>query len=147
MSLRKLFKSSDKKVIESHISNLVYLAGIDGHVDQKEVEMLVTIAHSKGISGEQIQQIVNSGDYDSDHYSPSNPRQKLEHIFDLILMMMADGKMTADELYVSRKIGSMMDIKPVVFDEILEMMSDLTLIRKDREQIISIIYKGMGHRL
>jgi|GEM_PF-3579576 len=147
MNVSDFYESRGQEEIKSHIKSLFILAATDGDLHRKELKMIYSIGMEYGVPEEQLTQIFKEEGNASDYQKPQTVRKKIEHIFDLILVMMADGEMKRDELITAKKIAALMDISEKDFEEILDMMNELTLITHDKEEIVTHIENGMGHRI
>lgn len=82
---------------KSHIKNLLALANVDGHMHEKEVELLFKIGKGYGLKRRQIQELIES-DEQLGLVVPNNHNDKMNLLYDLILMMYADEVVDEDEV-------------------------------------------------
>jgi uncharacterized membrane protein YebE (DUF533 family) len=74
---------------KNHIKNLLALAKVDGHMHEKEEALLYKIGQRYGLKDWQIQELVDSDDkYEIN--VPDNHNDKMNLLYDLILMVYAD---------------------------------------------------------
>jgi uncharacterized membrane protein YebE (DUF533 family) len=82
---------------KNHIKNLLALAKADGHVHEKEEKLLYKIGKKYGLKDRQIKELVNS---DEKHVInvPDNHNDKMNLLYDLLLMVHADEKVEKQEV-------------------------------------------------
>jgi uncharacterized membrane protein YebE (DUF533 family) len=74
---------------KNHIQNLLALAKVDGHMHEKEVVLLFKIAKRYGMKERQVQQLIDSDEQFVINV-PDNHNDKMNLLYDLILMVYAD---------------------------------------------------------
>lgn len=82
---------------KAHIKNLLALANVDGHMHEKEVELLFKIGKRYGLKSRQVQELIDS----TEKFTlvvPDNHNDKMNLLYDLILMVYADEVVDADEI-------------------------------------------------
>jgi uncharacterized membrane protein YebE (DUF533 family) len=82
---------------KGHIRNLLALANVDGHMHEKEVELLFKIGKRYGLKSRQVQELIDS----SEKFKlvvPDNHNDKMNLLYDLILMVYADDVVDKDEI-------------------------------------------------
>ncbi|MDA9563556.1 hypothetical protein N9R81_02645 [Flavobacteriales bacterium] len=89
-------KSFTKKEKISHFRNLVVMALADNHFADNEQMLLTSIAKKYGISDKEVN-LALSESSKIKFIVPKTLRAKLEQIFQLVLMMLADGKILPEE--------------------------------------------------
>ena len=147
MGFFELFKSRNRKELESHIADLITLSKADGNVHPQETKVILGIAKSHGMSVGEVKNFISGNFQSADIVNPTDPKKKLEYIFDLILIVKADRVVTDDELYTCKKIANSMGIDDNHFDEIYEMMNGLMLVYSNRDQIVTLAYNFFGDSL
>jgi len=74
---------------KNHLCNLLALAKVDGHMHEKEVELLFKIGKRYGLKDRQIQSLIDSPEkYEIN--VPDNHHDKMNLLYDLVLMVYAD---------------------------------------------------------
>lgn len=91
------FDSRDKKERLSKLRNLVMMAKADGVFDEKEKDLLSVIAMKYGLSINEIQRVLIKPD-SIDFVPIETNREKVEHLYHLVLVMLWDGKVDDNEL-------------------------------------------------
>ncbi|MDQ2657816.1 MAG: TerB family tellurite resistance protein [Bacteroidota bacterium] len=82
---------------KNHIRNLVALARADGSLDPREEELLFRIGRRLGLKDRQVQRILETNE---SHVVavPDNHNDRMNLIYDLLLMVHADEKVQANEV-------------------------------------------------
>lgn len=82
---------------KNHIRNLLALARVDGNVHPKEEKLLYKIGRGYGLKDRHIRDLLESGE----KYTvviPDNHNDKMNLIYDLLLMIHADEKVAKNEI-------------------------------------------------
>ena len=82
---------------KNHIKNLLALAKVDGYMHPKEEELLYKIAKRYGLKDRQVKVLVDSEEKFTMNV-PDNHNDKMNLLYDLILMVYADGVVDEHEL-------------------------------------------------
>ncbi|MBL4651492.1 MAG: hypothetical protein JKY53_01310 [Flavobacteriales bacterium] len=90
-----IFKSFSKKKKLSHFRNLAAMAHTDNHFDDNEKKLLISLAKKYDISENEIDLVLSENEIN--FIQPTKLKDKLEQIFQLVLMMLADGKVLPEE--------------------------------------------------
>ena len=98
-------------MINPHLNILVQLAKVDGETDDTELELIREIGKSNRLSDDDIETVIETTD--ADDHLPSlaeiTVEEKLELMYNLVLMMKADGIIHREEmkfcLRVVKKMG------------------------------------------
>lgn len=82
---------------KNHIRNLLALAKVDGHMHEKEERLLYRIAKRYGLKDRQVRELVES----TEKFKlivPDNHNDKMNLLYDLVLMVYADGVVDEHEI-------------------------------------------------
>jgi uncharacterized membrane protein YebE (DUF533 family) len=82
---------------KNHIKNLLALAKVDGHMHEKEEALLFKIAKRYGLKERQVQLLMES-DEKFEINVPDNHNDKMNLLYDLILMVYADDVVDTHEV-------------------------------------------------
>lgn len=108
---------------KNHIKNLLALAKADGTVHKKEQEMLFKIGKRYGLKDRQVQALIVSDEKFTVNV-PDNFNDKMNVLYDLMLMVWADGVIEKKEIAfcedVVKKFGMKKDIVKWLLDEVFE---------------------------
>jgi len=118
MDLLKIFKTDHEGIRKSHVKNLISVAMADGHLDEFEWELLVSIARALGMEESEIINIKNNTE-DISFIPPKKFEDKVTQITDLVAIMTIDGQISPRELELCKKISVKLDVLPQMVDEIV----------------------------
>ena len=82
---------------KNHIKNLLALAKADGHIHEKEIALLFKIGKKYGLKDRQVQELIDSDERFSINV-PDNHNDKMNLLYDLILMVHADDVIDEHEI-------------------------------------------------
>jgi uncharacterized membrane protein YebE (DUF533 family) len=108
---------------KNHIKNLLALAKADGTVHEKEKKMLFKIGVKYGLKDRQVQTLINSNEQFQVNV-PDNHDDKMNILYDLMLMVYADGVVEKSEIAfcegVVKKFGMKKEVVRWLLDEVFE---------------------------
>ena len=108
---------------KNHIKNLLALAKADGHVHEKEQVMLFKIGKRYGLKDRQVQELIHSNEKFSVNV-PDNFHDQMNVLYDLMLMVWADGVVEKKEIAfcesLVKKFGLKKDIVKWLLQEVFE---------------------------
>ncbi|NDI98168.1 hypothetical protein GWA97_03680 [Flavobacterium sp. LaA7.5] len=87
--------------LKSHFLRLYQIAFSDDNFDVLEMQMLYKFAEERGLSKEQLNDILLNPSHDSS--IPESLEQRIEYLYDLAVMIWADEKVTEDEYITLKK--------------------------------------------
>ena len=82
---------------KNHIRNLLALAKVDGHMHEKEEKLLYRIAKRYGLKDRQVRELVESEEKFK-LIVPDNHNDRMNLLYDLVLMVYADGVVDDHEI-------------------------------------------------
>lgn len=82
---------------KNHIRNLLALAKVDGHMHEKEERLLYRIGKRYGLKDRQVKELVDS-DEKFNLIIPDNHNDRMNLLYDLVLMVYADGVVDDHEI-------------------------------------------------
>ena len=82
---------------KNHIKNLLALAKADGHMHVKEEALLYKIGKRYGLKERQVKELIDANEK-FEVIIPDNHNDKMNLLYDLILMVYADDKIDAHEV-------------------------------------------------
>jgi uncharacterized membrane protein YebE (DUF533 family) len=108
---------------KNHIKNLLALAKADGHMHDKEEKMLFKIAKRYGLKDRQIKELADSKEKFQVNV-PDNHHDKMNLLYDLMLMVYADGVVEKSEIAfcedVVKKFGMKKEVVRWLLDTVFE---------------------------
>ena len=87
--------------LKSHFLRLYQIAFSDDNFDVLELQMLYKFAEERGVSKEQLNEILLNPSHNSS--IPETLEKRIEYLYDLALMIWADKIVTEDELITLKK--------------------------------------------
>jgi uncharacterized membrane protein YebE (DUF533 family) len=98
---------------KDHIKNLLALSRADGHLHKKEVEVLYEIGRRYGLKDRQIKALIDS----KEKYEvnvPDNFHDKMNILYDMVLMVHADGVVEKKEIEFCEDVVKKFGMKKAV---------------------------------
>lgn len=143
MSAIELRNRGDRKKMMSHVSNLVALAYADGKFSDEEKQYVANVATEVGMTADEMKLIIN--DPEGIRFEmPSNDIEKLEQIYDLILLMMIDGELNENEMIFCRAMAIKMKIPYQIVDELVAKVINFITDNFYIEDVIGELVKTMN---
>lgn len=118
MKFIELFDSRDKKKRLSHIKNLLAIAMADGVLEDSELELIFRIGVRAGISEQEIQRLITRP-RSVGFYPPESYKDKIEQLYDMVLVMMVDGEISENEINLCKILALKLGFKSKVIDLIV----------------------------
>jgi uncharacterized tellurite resistance protein B-like protein len=104
MGLSDLFNRNDKKKRRSHFKNLFSVARADGDVDRAEMDLVIGLAEKFHMSTDEVTRIIRNPE-DIALVTPKTAEERMEHLYDLITVMMVDGRIDEKELFLCKSLA------------------------------------------
>lgn len=143
MSAIELRNRGDRKKMMSHVRNLVALAYADGKFSDEEKQYVANVATEVGMTADEMKLIIN--DPDGIRFEmPSNDIEKLEQLYDLILLMMIDGELNENEMIFCRAMAIKMKIPYQIVDELVAKVINFITDNFYIEDVIGELEKTMN---
>lgn len=95
---------------KNHIRTLLSLARADGHLHAEEEKMVFKIGNRYGLKDRQIQALLESNE-NFDLNIPDNHHDKMNVLYDLMLIVFADGVIEQNEVSFCEDIASRFGMK------------------------------------
>lgn len=144
MSAMELKNRGDIKKMMSHVRNLVVLAYSDGKFSDEERQYVANVATEVGMTADEMKQIINDPD-GIRFIMPENDIEKIEQLYDLILLMMIDGDLNENEMIFCRAMAIKMKIPYQVVDEmvakVINFITDNFYIEDVVNELVEIMEK------
>lgn len=118
MNAKQLKNRGDRKKMMSHVRNLIALAYADGKFSDEEKQYVANVATEAGITAEEMKQIISDPD-GIRFVQPATDIEKIEQLYDLIMLMMIDGDLNENEMIFCRAMAIKMKIPYQVVDDMV----------------------------
>jgi hypothetical protein len=110
---------------KNHIKNLLSLAKADSHMHEKEVEMLFKIGSKYGLKTWQIQNMLDSTEKHQIDV-PDNFNDRMNLLYDLLLMVYADGVVEQREIAFCEDMAERFNMKKEIVPWLLKIFDNGT---------------------
>ncbi|MEJ2584737.1 MAG: TerB family tellurite resistance protein [Robiginitalea sp.] len=104
MGLLDLFNNYDKKKRRSHFKNLFAVARADGDIHRDEMDLVIRLAEKFHMSTKEVTRIIRNPDTVA-MVRPKTPAERMELLYDLITVMLVDGRIDEKELFLCKSLG------------------------------------------
>jgi uncharacterized tellurite resistance protein B-like protein len=135
-----LFDSSDKKKIKTHLNNIIYIASLDGHIDDDEKKCILKIAGKFNVTEDEVLHLIEDKSH-IEYHVPVDLEERFEFLYDLMMMIKVDNKIEESELKIFKYmvINLHFDLKKV--DEIVNFFIKETNSETDPELMFKDLKK------
>jgi len=141
MGLLELFNSYDKKKRRSHFKNLYFVARADGDVDRAEMDLIVGRAEKFNMTTKEVTTIIRNPD-DVNLLIPKTPEERMEHLYDLVTVMMVNAEIDEKELFLCKSLAVKLGCEEVTVDALVRDLIEKALKGTAPEKVISdLMYK------
>jgi len=107
------------KFKKNHLRNLVALAAIDGHIHDDEKAYLYKIGEKYQLKPQQIKKILDQSE-EIEPEIPEHHHQKVDLLYDIVGMMMADNVIEEAEMDFCKKTFKKFGYKESLIDKMIE---------------------------
>lgn len=104
---------------KNHLKNLLALANADGNIHKKELELLFKIGKKYGLKDWQIQNLVDSKET-FELNIPDNFHDRMNLLYDLMLMVYADGKVEKREIEFCEDVAKRFKMQKTIVTWLLD---------------------------
>ena len=126
MGLFDLFKTNNKDTRKSYLKELIKVAKADGHLEQREYDLILKIGQKLACSPSEIESLSQEIQLDQPAESPQTKEHRLKLIFDLVAIMMIDQSIDPKEMGLCKSIAMKSGFEPEVIDDIVHRIKVLT---------------------
>lgn len=122
----------------SHIKNLVLLANADGDLSQDEVKVIMEIGmKDKGMSQSEVRDVISDTEEQRLNI-PKSEHEKLEQIYDLVLVMLSDGIIENSEVKFCTEVAEKFGFRKTISALLVIYMSEYAQKELTKEESISL---------
>ncbi|MBU3026125.1 hypothetical protein Q4603_02215 [Zobellia galactanivorans] len=122
-------------VLKSHFLRLYQMAFADDNFDIQELKMLYNFAEERGLSKDQLNEILLNPSQNS--AIPESLEEKIEYLYDLALMIWADGIATEDETNTLKKYCLKFEFLEENIDDICEFLLENAKAKISKKELIA----------
>lgn len=108
---------------KNHIKNLLALARADGHMHEEEVKLLFKIARGYGLKDRVVEALMES-DEQYEMNIPDNYNDRMNLLYDLVLMVYADGVVDQHEVNFCTEAVKQFGMKKELLDYLLDLFEN-----------------------
>jgi uncharacterized membrane protein YebE (DUF533 family) len=108
---------------KDHVKNLLALAKADGHVHEREKEVIYEIGKRYGLKDRQVKEIIESDEKFKVNV-PNNHHDKMNVLYDLMLIVFADGVIEKKEIAFCEDVAKQFSLKKEVVKWLLTEVFD-----------------------
>lgn len=123
--------------LKSHFLRLYQMAFSDDSFDVLEMQMLYKFAEERGLSKEQLNEILLNPSHDSS--IPESLELRVEYLYDLAVMIWADNKVTDDEYNTLKKYCKKFEFLDENITELVDYLLENAKKGVSKEEIINEI--------
>jgi len=116
------FESEETKKIKSHLTNLVALAKVDGHLDSSEIDFIISIGTRHGMRAREVKDLLSSSQKVEPNL-PDNDSDRFDQIYDLVEMMLADGIVDEHEMDFCIQMAARLGFKKSIVGVLVRKIS------------------------
>jgi uncharacterized tellurite resistance protein B-like protein len=126
--------------LKTHFINLYSMALADDQIDTKELETLYKIGLEKGISKEEMDEILFNVDrYEVEDKIPNDVLTKVEYLFDFVQMIIADGIIDDREKEMLKKFCLKFGFIEDNINTIIEFLIEEAKKGTDKQKLIEYV--------
>ena len=120
--------------LKSHFLRLYQIAFSDDNFDVLELQMLYRFAEERGLSKENLNEILLNPSHDSS--IPETLEKRVEYLYDLAVMIWADKKVTEDEYITLKKYCRKFEFLEENITDLADYLLDSAKKELPKEEII-----------
>lgn len=121
LTMIALHRTISKDELKSHLVNLFRVAAADGKISRDEFELLFQQSRKLGVSDHELA-VITAEAADHQVIVPPSLEERVQHLFDLITMVVADHKIDLREIEICGKIANSYGINPDVTDKLIAIL-------------------------
>lgn len=140
MKLLDYHDSYQKKMNRVYFIHLILVAKADGEISEKEKKVLHRLGHRLGFVDEEISALIDNPGPDA-YNPPYELRERIEHLYDIIRITLADGTITDDERRITQCYAIASGFDPAESDDVIEIILSGIAEGLDEEEIFKIYRK------
>ncbi len=136
--MRGFFEHQYLSFKKNHIANLVALAQIDDELHDAEIDFIYKVGRKYGLKDRHITNILN-GKETIKAEIPSEHAQKVNQLFDLVGMMLADGIIEPVEIEFVNGVAKKFGFAVEIIDRLIDYTSKNQYPREDWDAFVEVV--------
>ncbi len=124
MGLLEIFNGYDKRKRRSHFRNLFAVARVDGVLCREEMDLVISLAEKFEMSPAGVTKILKNPD-SGKLVLPKTSRERIEHLYDLVTVMVVDGRIDEREVFLCESLAAKMGCREGVPGPLIQEMIGL----------------------
>jgi len=125
MGLFNVFNKNEQAKNRSHIKNLIEVAISDGKLDDRELELINSIAGKFGLSKEETVTIKENHE-DIEFIPPSSYDAKVKLMEDLVKVLLVDNVIEENEIKICKELAKKLRLSPYFVDDLINSILNQT---------------------
>lgn len=121
MGILDIINRNSFKKKQSHIKNLIEVALADGVIDNDEIILLLNVAGRMKVTEQQVDEI-KANLHAIKFISPSRAKERFHQVYDLVCMMMANGRIDPKELELCKSLALKLGYMPLIVDDFIKII-------------------------
>jgi uncharacterized tellurite resistance protein B-like protein len=109
----------------NYLRNLIALASSDGSLDPEERNLIQTIGQRRGLKEWQVAELLDDKTR-HEFFIPDTVGNRMNLLYDVMQIVYADGKVTANEVVFVSNIINALNLDPEVVQELMSMFDSRT---------------------
>lgn len=106
-----------------HLNNLVFLAKIDDHFDEREEDLVFEIGKHCGFTDPEIFEVIGNPK-NLPISKPSSELEQFKHLYNVVNMMMVDGRLFQVELDYCVHVAMQLGFKKIIVNVLIKAIED-----------------------
>jgi hypothetical protein len=139
-------ETESRKKALSHFKNLLFISFSDGKLDEREQKLMFVYGNKMGLTEAELMQIFEHPE-EIDIYVPASLHDKLDLLFDLVVIMAVDGDIVDEEMQACCLIAKQMGLNEEVIPLFLEKWTDNLNSGGNRTNVISQMEEELAYSI
>jgi len=115
----RIYRTQNKEELKTHLTNLFRVAAADGKISKDEFELLFALGKKSGFSDQDLAKITAENQI---QLIPEDLQEKIQHLFDLVCMMVADHKIDPREVLLCQEIALQYGISKSIAKQLIDKL-------------------------
>lgn len=105
----------------NYMRNLIIVAGLDGHLNEKERKLIQRIGKSRGLKNWQLDELMAEDIRDAEVFVPEAPGNRMNLLYDLMLLVYLDGEVDNEETELIKQIIAKFNLRQQLADHLIDL--------------------------